>query len=207
MKGLFFLACLSGWLLSQDLSEDALFGDDRSLEAMETFDKADTSTIDFGGSLFNRFFVSIKRQVVFADASYRSNTIDTLLQGDFFLDLRLSKGFKAYLSSTIQVYPSSSLDVSFVEEAKSDLALSSKYFLLRFNEFFFDANIKYKHSFRLGKQVLTWGRGFFWNPSDLVNEDRLDFTDLDAIRSGGLRNALFLFSEELFSFLQLFKNG
>jgi hypothetical protein len=51
-------------------------------------------------------------------------------------------------------------------------------------EFFLDVNISRKVYFRFGKQNLKWGRGYFWNPTDLISEDRKDFEDMEARREG-----------------------
>src|SRR5262249_42740727 len=42
---------------------------------------------------------------------------------------------------------------------------------------------------RAGKQVLVWGRGFFWNPSDVINTELRSATDAFQFREGtyGLR--------------------
>ncbi len=51
-------------------------------------------------------------------------------------------------------------------------------------EFFADGNYKYKVYVRFGKQNLKWGRGYLWNPTDLISQDRKDFGDMDARREG-----------------------
>src|SRR5690606_1366445 len=40
---------------------------------------------------------------------------------------------------------------------------------------FLDANIARRVYFRAGKQVLQWGRGYFFNPTDLINVERKAF--------------------------------
>jgi hypothetical protein len=42
----------------------------------------------------------------------------------------------------------------------------------------------------VGKQVLQWGTGYFWNPTDLINIERKSFLNLEGLREGvfGLRS-------------------
>jgi hypothetical protein len=59
--------------------------------------------------------------------------------------------------------------------------------------------------FRIGKQVLKWGQGYFWNPSDLVNIEKKDFKEMDSIRKGtygiktqipfGVKQNIYLFTD------------
>ncbi len=47
-----------------------------------------------------------------------------------------------------------------------------------------DANIARAVYIRAGKQVLQWGKAYFWNPSDLINIQRKSFLDMTAFREG-----------------------
>lgn len=47
-----------------------------------------------------------------------------------------------------------------------------------------DVNIGHKVYFRFGKQNLKWGRGYLWNPTDVISTDRKDFTDIEARLEG-----------------------
>jgi hypothetical protein len=75
--------------------------------------------------------------------------------GDAFLDARLPRGFRAYAGFEWSLDASGSDSASF-----------------RVPETFFDANIGRLAWFRLGKQVLQWGPGWFFNPTDLINVER-----------------------------------
>jgi hypothetical protein len=46
---------------------------------------------------------------------------------------------------------------------------NSGYYSGGIKEFFIDTNLRQKVYFRMGKQVLKWGQGYFWNPSDLLH--------------------------------------
>jgi len=78
--------------------------------------------------------------------------------------------------------------------------------LIGLKEVFVDFNIANTVYFRAGKQVLQWGRGFFWNPTDLINIGHKSFVNLDALLEGvfGLRSDV-VFSRwwHLYTFLNL----
>ena len=60
--------------------------------------------------------------------------------------------------------------------------------------------------FRAGKQVLQWGTGYFWNPTDLINVAHKSFTNLNALLDGvfGLRtDVTFSPSFHLYTFINL----
>jgi hypothetical protein len=73
-------------------------------------------------------------------------------------------------------------------------------------EFFVDFNAANTVYFRAGKQVLQWGTGYFWNPTDLINIEHKSFTNLTGLLDGvfGLRSDV-VFSREihLYTFLNL----
>jgi hypothetical protein len=75
---------------------------------------------------------------------------------------------------------------------------------LRVPETFLDANIGRKVYVRAGKQVLQWGRCFFFNPTDLVNVERKTFFRRIGAREGafGLKgHAPFGTAANLYAFL------
>ena len=73
-------------------------------------------------------------------------------------------------------------------------------------EIFVDFNISNVVYFRAGKQVLQWGTGYFWNPTDLINIEHKSFTNQTALLNGvfGLRSDV-VFSPQfhLYTFLNL----
>jgi hypothetical protein len=78
--------------------------------------------------------------------------------------------------------------------------------LLDIKEVFVDFNFANTVYFRAGKQVLQWGTGYFWNPTDLINVSHKSFTNLNALLDGvfGLRSD-FVFSPawHLYTFINL----
>ncbi len=103
------------------------------------------------------------------------------INADLLVDIRLNKGVKGFLSLGVDYYPQLSNDL------KTQLGITSAasdYLGIGIKEFFVDANWKNKVYFRTGKQVLKWGQGYFWNPTDLINVDRKEFLDMDKTRIG-----------------------
>jgi len=45
----------------------------------------------------------------------------------------------------------------------------------KLSELFIDANYKKRFYVRIGKQVLQWGRCYFFNPTDLINVEKKSF--------------------------------
>ncbi len=77
---------------------------------------------------------------------------------------------------------------------------------LLIKEVFVDFNLANTAYFRVGKQVLKWGTGYFWNPTDLINIEHKSFTNTTALLQGvfGLRSDV-VFSPKwhLYTFLNL----
>lgn len=126
---------------------------------------------------------------------HKNYLLDNSFQAMLGLDVRLTQGYKAYISLVVDYYPSgtTSLEGEVLKLALAEMqlsnvtlpsALTKKYFDFGLNEFFIDANVDQKIWFRFGKQLLKWGPGYFWNPSDLINVDRKTIDDLERAREG-----------------------
>ena len=153
------------------IDEDDLFGQDTVETAPEKKSpslKERPPRFHFGGEIYNYNIYRVLRDVAIEGRSARDNEFFSSIVGDFYLDVRLTHGLKGYVSTTVAYLPSEGADELFIQ----------------LNEFFLDVNIRYRIFFRVGKQVLQWGTGFFWNPSDLINIDRKQFTDIERLRSG-----------------------
>jgi hypothetical protein len=143
-----------------NMNEDEMFSDTATMKdsAMvvkpgSSFDNVDSTMVSFsgqvsssaGGSLSDDFFDKIDRDEIDPFAS----TI-----GNMKLDARLPLGIKAFANS------------EFTWLADSNKAL------FQLQEAFVDVNVSKKAYFRVGKQVLQWGRGEIWTPTDLVNVEK-----------------------------------
>ncbi len=130
----------------------------------------------------------LTREFLRGEKGQEDNELGLLVQGDFLLDARLKKGFRAFLDlgiGTVVGQPTA---------------------LIGLKEVFIDFNAANAVYFRAGKQVLQWGRGYLWNPTDLINVERKSFTDLEALRDGvfGLRaDVVFARAFHLYTFFDL----
>jgi len=110
--------------------------------------------------------------------------LENLLTADFFVDIRLKDGIKSFLDFGVDYYPAGKDESSLApgDETESSSSLQNTDFRLK--EFFIDTNWEKRVYFRTGKQVLKWGRSYFWNPTDLINIEKKDFSDLEKTREG-----------------------
>ncbi len=102
--------------------------------------------------------------------------LENIMSANFLVDIRLQKGIKGFLNAGIDYTPAV-MDPE-TTTVKKDI---TNY---QINEFFLDTNVNNKIYFRTGKQVLKWGTGYFWNPTDLINIDRKTFLDMDKVTEG-----------------------
>jgi hypothetical protein len=130
-----------------------------------------------------------------------SDVLSNMMESDLFMDIRLKQGVKGFLSVGGQYYPA----LSKSEEAKLGADSTKDYYSGEIKEFFVDTNLQNKIYFRIGKQVLKWGQGYYWNPTDLINIEKKSFTDMDSIREGtygiktqvpfGVKQNIYLFTD------------
>ncbi|MCX7725703.1 MAG: hypothetical protein N2053_02510 [Chitinispirillaceae bacterium] len=170
-----FILLVIGWisfLCAKDIDEDALFPDsvltiiDSSELKIPSFNNVDTTKTSFSGEVrsigetyFSRdYFKNFERNEV---------SFYPLMFGELSLDVRLPAGIKSFVTGEIYYSP---------------LLNDSNAFKLP--EFFVDVNLKKRLYLRAGKQLLQWGRGFFWNPTDMVNVERKPFIQKIGSREG-----------------------
>jgi hypothetical protein len=143
-----------------NMNEDEMFSDTSTMRdsakvvrPASSFENTDSTKVSFsgqvsssaGGTLSDEFFDEVNRDEIDPFAS----TI-----GNLMLDARLPLGIKGYANS------------EFTWQADSNKAF------FQLQEAFVDVNLAKKAYFRVGKQVLQWGRGEIWNPTDLVNVEK-----------------------------------
>lgn len=178
-----------------EVDEDALFGDtsitmvDSSelTVASEAVDGIDSTIVSFSGGVTSVGEAAFSRDWF---SGFSRDEIDpgALMLGDLMLDVRIPMGVKAFADAEVHYSPDSGGTALFVPEI------------------FLDANIGRKIYFRAGKQVLQWGRGYFWNPTDLVNVERKTFIEKVGSREGtfGLKTHVpFGTRWNIYSFLDL----
>jgi len=145
------------------VDENELFGDPGA--GIETQQQA--TTTGYEAQKTTRLSGEITSAVIHSEVNAStSSQLAAYVLGNLFLDVRLKNDIKAMVN----------LEASYVG--------SSKTTLVNIREFFFDFNIKRKAYFRTGKQVLQWGRCYFWNPTDLLNVEKKSFVQKIGYREG-----------------------
>jgi len=159
-----FLCTISAW--PQDIDESAMFDDTATvtqtpLNNSEAITNADEQkAVGFSGEVTSAGMVSFPRD------SWDTPRLSAYMVANLLLDARLPGGAKSFLNT----------------EARYTPASDSAEFYIR--ELFIDANLNNLAYFRAGKQVLQWGRCYFWNPTDLINVERVSFIKKIGYREG-----------------------
>lgn len=146
------------------LNENELFPDTEMVTttlsvSSATAQSQEQKSIGFSGEITSVLADVISRSA--AQDSFYSYTV-----GNIFLDARMRQGLKAFAN----------LEATYLSQSKAtDVAL---------REIFFDFNFAHRVYVRTGKQVLQWGRCYFWNPTDLINIERKSFSGKIGYREG-----------------------
>jgi hypothetical protein len=172
MKKLFgvltVIALASTNLYSEDedifnMNEDEMFSDTSVMrdsasvvKSASSLGNVDSTTASFSGQITSAVGGTLSDDF-FGDPNKDGVDPLALTVGDLILDVRLPLGVKGYANTEF-----------------TWLADSSKAFM-QLQECFVDVNIAKKAYFRIGKQVLQWGRGEVWNPTDLINIEKKPF--------------------------------
>lgn len=203
--------------------------EDNSIQQIET-------GVFFTGDISASGSYNFNRDWMTGDGEFDDNLLSASIEGNFYVDVRLKKGFKAFLSIGAGYLPSGTpVSSSFTEigiERKISnftvttnvpvgvsittnlspfsIEITTNYanitgtnsveiievvtnthtmfetneLVIGVKEFFVDLNIAKRVYFRTGKQVIQWGRGYLWNPTDLINAEKKDFFDMSGVREG-----------------------
>jgi hypothetical protein len=162
------------------VDEDALFSDTTTVVAdsglIDTSggktDLSERTSIGFSGEVTSLATADVERTWFTAGQHREDVNLGAGVVGNFMLDVRLPRGTKAFGNAEVNL---SGMDST--GEMGAD-------FYAR--ELFVDANIARRVYVRAGKQVLQWGRCFFWNPTDLINVERKPFIEKIGGRKGVL---------------------
>ena len=168
--------------------------------------------LGFSGQLQTFSSYTMTRDFVQGTAPIGNNTFANTIMGDFLVDARLQRGFRMFMDLNIDYVPTGvAVPVDFLVLPPSLAAgqmtvLQTQTTLLAIKEVFVDFNFGNTVYFRAGKQVLQWGTGYFWNPTDLINISHKSFTNLNALLEGvfGLRSDVtFSPNFHLYTFINL----
>lgn len=168
-------ATYSSFAADPSVDENALFADtitlvpEKSLaDTQKVKDPSELRGTSIGGNVTVAPMVLANRRF-FNHARLSNTSLANFLVGSIELDSRLASGTKVF----------GDLEVDYVPSFDS----SQKYSLF-LRELFMDVNVNRRAYFRIGKQVLQWGRCYFWNPTDLINIERKPFVDKIGSREG-----------------------
>ncbi|MBI4352082.1 MAG: hypothetical protein HY550_11640 [Elusimicrobia bacterium] len=147
--------------VAADPSEEELFSSSEVVtQAAAAPGRAEEKkTLGVSGSV-----VSVMEDVVYSSST--ADPLNTYILGSLLLDARLKNGVKAFANLETSYYPK-------VRQTTATL-----------REIFLDFNIGDRVYFRTGKQVLQWGRCYLWNPTDLVNVEKIPFVPKIGSREG-----------------------
>lgn len=206
-----FCAVSAGMLLAEDsaapadnAAEDDFFGSgsvetkDNQAEVKNMAEQLDTERVGLSGNMQASSSYTMTRDFFRGIGTMDNNSWANAVQGDFLVDARLKKNFRAfvdlnlgYLSPGVPVpHTFTTMDnVITLLPGTTFQVTESPSTLLLIKEVFVDFNLANTVYFRAGKQVLQWGRGYLWTPTDLINIQRKSFMNLNALREGvlGLR--------------------
>jgi hypothetical protein len=166
------LTASAPFTFAQEIDENALFGDTAIamidsatlVASSATLAGTDSTSVSFSGNISSIAEPSLSRDF-FTSHSRSDAAVNALMLGSFMLDVRLPFGMKSFINAE-----------SFIRPGNE--------FAFSIPELFLDANYKHKVYVRAGKQVLQWGRGYFWNPTDLVNVEKKTFISKVGAREG-----------------------
>lgn len=179
------LFCASVAAQLDEFDENALFSDTAMIEVHDTnsvpeekASVAEKLRTSIGGEIIGASEIVSTRE--FTDEPGLNNTyMLNRLVGSVTLDSRLQNDTKVFGNLEVNYFPG--LDTSNVMYRASGIEDNYSLYL---REFFMDFNFNRSVYFRIGKQVLQWGRCYFWNPTDLINVERNSFVEKIGSREG-----------------------
>ncbi|HUI72379.1 MAG TPA: hypothetical protein VL354_17805 [Spirochaetia bacterium] len=183
-------------------------------EKQNVAEAVESEKLGFSGQLQSLSSYSMTRNFVQGNTGFSDNTFTNTVMGDFLVDARLPKSYRMFLDLNINYVPTGvAVPVTFTgvfppNPFPQQLVLAqTQTTVLDIKEVFVDFNFAQNAiHFRAGKQVLQWGTGYFWNPTDLINVAHKSFTNLNALLDGvfGLRtDVTFSNAFHLYTFINL----
>ncbi len=187
-----FLFAAYSFTLAESIDENALFSDSNSVVDSSTLvgnvasvnANTDKKSLGISGKILGRSQVGAARDY-FSEPDSKFSSLYSNMVGDAYIDARLLRGYKAYANL----------------EWSADSVTA-----FRVPEMFLDANFDHKIYFRFGKQILQWGRCYFFNPTDLINIESKTFLQRIGGREGTLGTKLhipFGTAANIYGFLNL----
>ncbi|MDD5455571.1 MAG: hypothetical protein PHV30_00910 [Candidatus Margulisbacteria bacterium] len=182
IRFIFVSLCLGFTIFADEIiDENTLFGstantmvESKNIQDSSLNEFYNKESVNFSGSFSSKGSYYLNRKwLENGGGSFADNRMVNYFDTNLLLDVRLKKNFKTFLN--LQVSNIAQQNTSLI--ATSNLAYSIK-------ELFMDMNINRAVYIRSGKQVLQWGRTYFWNPTDVLNIQKKNFLNLAQYREG-----------------------
>lgn len=188
MKKLFSLfLMISVFGFGQELDENALFQEDTLITEAPLLTNTSSKGISLTGNIQSLFTYSFERDKLTNKDSQATNLFSYGIGGDIFVDIRQEKGYKAFVDiGFLATSGGVPLLRTYVDPftATPLPLIETNSFLVQIKEAFVDFPLFHLLYFRFGKQYLTWGTTYFWNPTDLLNRERKSLSSLNTPREG-----------------------
>jgi hypothetical protein len=184
-------------------SEDEMFGDEETvtpegkLKDDTISEEMEKTSLTFGGFLNSRTSGSYKRGSFLRRLGILDGSdFQSYIQGNFGLDARLPKGIRGYFNLSADYYPAglsqprtfqvplAYLGIPAYYNTIDLTAAEKTYAVFAINEVFLDVNIGKRVYFRIGKQLLKWGVGYLWTPTDMISVEKRNLQDSSQVMQG-----------------------
>lgn len=177
----------AGFVSAQEIDEDALFADTSFMvDSADVVDESlagepESTRVSFSGEVTTVGAASVNRDW-FESTSASDVSGSAAAVGNLYLDVRLPRGVKTFAG--VEVSHSAAAEQDETVEASVLSYSGGTPTELYLRELFVDVNVERRAYLRMGKQVLQWGRTWFWNPTDLVNVEKKSFVEKIGAREG-----------------------
>ncbi|MCF7934493.1 MAG: hypothetical protein K9L73_06845 [Spirochaetia bacterium] len=165
---------------SSDTAEDDLFGSSSDTDDLFGGDSLVEDVVETDLALSDLLLTNDQGPVISGSYSFSISPRATWSVDDQELSWGLSGG----ISSRLILDARPSADTRFF--LKADMAYPYTDRLLSLKELFGDFDIDDRVFFRVGKQTLNWGVGYFFSPANLLNITDIDPADAEAELEGPL---------------------
>lgn len=159
------------------VNEDELFSGSETV-VENTFmdeslkDQLDRRSVAISGEITSAVLYSDINDSAVSDMTGKES-LKPYIVGDLFFDARLPGGYKGF--GSFELVHDASVD-------KNETGTEPARFSVK--EIFVDFNFSRYIYFRTGKQVLSWGQCYLWNPTDMINIENKSFLNKLESREG-----------------------
>lgn len=194
LDDLLFGETLEDELFGSPSEEEDLFGEDsliQLIEESETDQTEDLLTNEDGAVITGSYSFSLQPQVIWDLEDTFTWGLSANLSSELTLDARPTSETRFFANAEIS-YPftvdEELTDSDLAPNEEDNVIVTSRSFddIIHITEMFGDFIIGDDYFFRVGKQSLNWGVGYFFSPANLLNVEQIDPEDADADLEGPL---------------------